>query len=307
MELAVSVRGLRKDFGTVQAVKGVDLDVNSGEVLALLGPNGAGKTTIVEILEGYQTASGGDVSVLGLDPRHDRRRMLERVGIVLQETAVEQFLTVREVLRRRAAYYPHPRDADTVIDLVGLSDKAGARVRTLSGGLQRRLDLGLALIGDPELLFLDEPTTGFDPNARREAWEIVRHPIGEGRSVLLTTHYMDEAQVLADRVAVISKGVIVATGTPDSIGGRDTGTATIRFVLPEQASDVSELGLSSSHLTVSPVDGRRMVEVETGSPTSLLHSLTSWAMAHGIELEGLEVARPSLEDVYLSLTAEDTE
>jgi ABC-2 type transport system ATP-binding protein len=305
MDLAVSVRGLRKDFGTVQAVKGVDLDVNSGEVLALLGPNGAGKTTIVEILEGYQSASGGDVSVLGLDPRHDRRRMLERVGIVLQETAVEQFLTVREVLRRRAAYYPHPRDPDTVIDLVGLSEKAGARVRTLSGGLQRRLDLGLALIGDPELLFLDEPTTGFDPNARREAWEIVRNLIGEGRTVLLTTHYMDEAQVLADRVAVIAKGVIVATGTPDSIGGRDTGTATIRFVLPEQVSDVSELGLASSHLTVSPVDGRRMVEVETGSPTSLLHGLTSWAMARGMELEGLEVARPSLEDVYLSLTAED--
>jgi len=307
MDLAVSVRGLRKEFGAVKAVNGVDLDVKSGEVLALLGPNGAGKTTIVEILEGYQTASDGKVSVLGLDPRHDRRRMLERVGIVLQETAVEQFLTVREVLKRRAAYYPHPRDPDSVIELVGLRDKAGARVRTLSGGLQRRLDLGLALVGDPELLFLDEPTTGFDPNARREAWEIVRNLIGEGRTVLLTTHYMDEAQVLADRVAVIAKGVIVATGTPDSIGGRDTGTATIRFVLPEETTSVSDLGLSQSELTIRPVDGRSMIEIETESPTAVLHRLTSWAVANETELEGLEVARPSLEDVYLSLTAEDAQ
>jgi ABC-2 type transport system ATP-binding protein len=283
----------------------VDLEVRSGEVFALLGPNGAGKTTIVEILEGYQTATAGKVAVLGLDPRHDRRRMLERVGIVLQETAVEQFLTIREVLKRRATYYPHPRDPDAVIELVGLGEKAGARVRTLSGGLQRRLDLGLALVGDPELLFLDEPTTGFDPNARREAWEIVRNLTGEGRTVLLTTHYMDEAQVLADRVAVIAKGVIVATGTPDSIGGRDTGTATIRFVLPEKAAGVVDLGLAQADLTVSPVDGRRMVEIATDSPTALLHRLTSWAVERGIELEGLGVARPSLEDVYLSLTAED--
>jgi len=305
MELAVSVSGLRKDFGAVKAVRGVDLEVQTGEVLALLGPNGAGKTTIVEILEGYQTASAGKIAVLGHDPRHDRRQMLERVGIVLQETAVEQFLTVREVLRRRASYYPHPRDPDAVIDLVGLGEKSGARVRTLSGGLQRRLDLGLALIGDPELLFLDEPTTGFDPNARREAWDIVRSLTGEGRTVLLTTHYMDEAQVLADRVAVIAKGVIVASGTPDSIGGRDTGTAKVRFVLPEQAASTAELGLADTHLSVSPIDGRRMIEVDTDSPTSLLHRLTSWAVAHDIELEGLEVARPSLEDVYLSLTAED--
>ena len=305
MELAVSVRALHKDFGAVKAVRGVDLEVQSGEVLALLGPNGAGKTTIVEILEGYQTASTGKVAVLGFDPRHDRRRMLELVGIVLQETAVEQFLTVREVLKRRAVYYPHARDPDAVIELVGLGEKAGARVRTLSGGLQRRLDLGLALVGDPELLFLDEPTTGFDPNARREAWDIVRNLTGEGRTVLLTTHYMDEAQVLADRVAVIAKGVIVATGSPDSIGGRDTATATIRFVLPEQAAGVSELGLDDAALTVSPVDGRRVVEVDTDSPTPLLYRLTSWAVAHEIELEGLEVARPSLEDVYLALTAED--
>jgi len=305
MELAVSVRALHKDFGAVKAVRGVDLEVQSGEVLALLGPNGAGKTTIVEILEGYQTAGTGNVSVLGLDPRHDRRRMLERVGIVLQETAVEQFLTVREVVRRRAEYYPHPREPDAVIELVGLGEKAGARVRTLSGGQQRRLDLGLALVGDPELLFLDEPTTGFDPNARREAWDIVRSLTGEGRTVLLTTHYMDEAQVLADRVAVIAKGVIVATGTPDSIGGRDTGTAKIRFVLPAQAAGAAELGLADTDLTISPIDGRRIVEVDTDSPTLALHRLTSWAVAHEIELEGLEVARPSLEDVYLELTAED--
>jgi ABC-2 type transport system ATP-binding protein len=306
MELAVSVHDLRKDFGALKAVRGVDLEVRRGEVLALLGPNGAGKTTIVEILEGYQPASSGEVAVLGLSPRQNRRKMLERVGIVLQETAVEQFLTVREVLKRRAAYYPHPREADAVIELVGLADKASARVRTLSGGLQRRLDLGLALVGDPELLFLDEPTTGFDPNARREAWEIVRNLTGEGRTVLLTTHYMDEAQVLADRVAVIAKGVIVATGAPDSIGGRDTGTATIRFALPQNAV-VAELGLKDSDVVVSAVDGRRMVELATDTPTPLLHRLTSWAVAHSTELEGLEVARPSLEDVYLSLTAEDAE
>lgn len=302
--MAVAVSGLKKDFGEVKAVRGVDFEIQRGEVLALLGPNGAGKTTVVEILEGYQAASAGKVAVLGLDPRHDRRRMLEQVGIVLQETAVEQFLTVREVLRRRANYYGHPRDPDSVIDLVGLGEKAGARVRTLSGGQQRRLDLGLGLVGDPELLFLDEPTTGFDPNARREAWEIVRSLAGEGRTVLLTTHYMDEAQVLADRVAVIAKGLIVASGTPDSIGGRDTGTARIRFVLPEQVG-VADLGLVDANLTVSPVDGRRMIEVDTKSPTPLLHRLTAWAVDHQVELEGLEVARPSLEDVYLSLTAED--
>jgi ABC-2 type transport system ATP-binding protein len=304
VDLAVAVSGLKKDFGEVKAVRGVDFEIQRGEVLALLGPNGAGKTTVVEILEGYQAASAGKVAVLGLDPRHDRRRMLEQVGIVLQETAVEQFLTVREVLRRRANYYGHPRDPDSVIDLVGLGEKAGARVRTLSGGQQRRLDLGLGLVGDPELLFLDEPTTGFDPNARREAWEIVRSLAGEGRTVLLTTHYMDEAQVLADRVAVIAKGLIVASGTPDSIGGRDTGTARIRFVLPEQVG-VADLGLVDANLTVSPVDGRRMIEVDTKSPTPLLHRLTAWAVDHQVELEGLEVARPSLEDVYLSLTAED--
>jgi len=307
VEAAISVRELRKDFGDVEAVRGVDLEVQSGEVFALLGPNGAGKTTTVEILEGYQTASAGRVTVLGLDPRHDRRRMLERVGIVLQETAVEQFLTVREVLRRRTACYPHPRDPDGVIELIGLGEKADARVRTLSGGQQRRLDLGMALVGDPELLFLDEPTTGFDPNARREAWDIVRNLTGEGRTVLLTTHYMEEAQALADRVAVIRKGVIVATGRPDSIGGRDTGTARIRFVLPERVTDVAQLELGTvDPPTVSSADGRRVIEVNTDSPTALLYRLTSWAVARQIELESLEVARPSLEDVYLSLTAEDT-
>ena len=293
MDFAVQVTGLHKQFGATEAVRGVDLELRRGEVLALLGPNGAGKTTTVEILEGYQKPSAGKVSVLGYDPRHERRQMLERVGIVLQETAVEQFLTVAEVLKRRAAYYPRPRDPDAVIDLVGLRDKARARVRTLSGGLKRRLDLGLALVGDPELLFLDEPTTGFDPNARREAWEIVRNLTGEGRTVLLTTHYMDEAQVLADRVAVIANGVIVATGTPDSIGGRHTGTARVRFVLPEGADAAADLGLADAQVTVGPGEGRRTVEVSTDSPTPLLYRLTSWAVEHGVELEGLEVTRPA--------------
>jgi ABC-2 type transport system ATP-binding protein len=305
VDAAISVRGLHKRFGSFEAVRGVDIEVTRGTVLALLGPNGAGKTTTVEILEGYQHASEGTVSVLGLDPDRDRRRLLERVGIVLQETAVEPFLTVREVLKRRSAPYPHPRKPDEIIDLIGLGEKADARVRTLSGGQQRRLDLGLALVGDPELLFLDEPTTGFDPNARREAWDVIRHLSGEGRTVLLTTHYMDEAQNLADNVAVIARGVIVARGTPDSIGGRDTGKARIRFLLPGDVGDAGELPISGdAGRTLSALDGRRVVEVDTERPTALLHQLTSWAVGRNIELEGLEVTRPTLEDVYLALTAE---
>jgi len=302
---AVVVRGLTKSFGQVHAVRGVDLVIEPGTVFALLGPNGAGKTTTVEIMEGFTERDAGEVRVLGLDPSTQRRAMLERVGIVLQETAVEQFLTVRETLARRTVYYPHPRDPLEVINLIGLEEKQDTRVRQLSGGQQRRLDLGLGLIGDPELLFLDEPTTGFDPNARREAWDVVRNLSSEGRTVLLTTHYMDEAQTLADQLAVIAKGVIIAAGTPESIGGRDTGEATVRFVVPDDVSIGELLGAQpGGEVKVTPEAKGQLVEIRTATPTSLLNRLTSWAVGRGDELAGLEVTRPSLEDIYLRITSE---
>jgi ABC-2 type transport system ATP-binding protein len=307
MPAAISVASLHKRFDALQAVGGVDLEVETGTVFALLGPNGAGKTTTVEILEGFLPRDSGEVRVLGLDPATDRRPLLERIGIVLQETAVEQFLTVRETLARRAALYPHPRRPDDVIETIGLEEKASARVRSLSGGQQRRLDLGLGLVGDPEVLFLDEPTTGFDPNARREAWDVVRRLASEGSTILLTTHYMDEAQALADHVAVIAHGQIVATGTPDSIGGRDTGATTVRFLLPASAGGLADLPLpatgAEATLRASP-DGQ-MVEIVADHPTPLLHALTSWALERNLELERLQVTKPSLEDVYLDITSDE--
>jgi ABC-2 type transport system ATP-binding protein len=306
MTAAIAVAGLEKRFGDVQAVAGIDLEVPAGTVFALLGPNGAGKTTTVEILEGFLHRDSGDVHVLGLDPGTDRHSLLERIGIVLQDTAVEQFLTVRETLARRAVLYPHPRRPDDVIETIGLEEKAGARVRSLSGGQQRRLDLGLGLIGDPEVLFLDEPTTGFDPNARREAWEVVKRLASEGRTVLLTTHYMDEAQALADRVAVIAQGQIVASGTPDSIGGRGTGATTVRFLLPAGVAGLADLPLPATGVEASLSDSPdgRIVEIVTSAATDPLYRLTAWAVERGLELEHLEVTRPSLEDVYLQITTE---
>jgi len=274
-------------------------------VLALLGPNGAGKTTTVEILEGFLGPDAGEVRVLGLDPAKQRQVLLERVGIVLQECAVEQFLTVRETFERRASYYPHPRDVPEIIRTVGLEEKTGARVRTLSGGQQRRLDLGLGLVGDPEVLFLDEPTTGFDPSARREAWEVVHQLASKGLTVLLTTHYMDEAQALADTVAVIARGQIVASGTPESIGGRDSGEATVRFAWPAGLESLGELSLDGASPSVLETTDGRLVEIKTQAPTGVLHRLTAWAVDRGLELERLEVTRPSLEDVYLSITADE--
>jgi len=290
---AITVTGLRKSYGSIEAVKGISFEVAAGEVFALLGPNGAGKTTTVEILEGYRGRDGGAVSVLGADPARGGVRLRERVGIVLQECGIEELLTVDEVMDRQAGYYPAPRPVDEVIGLVGLDDKAGARVRTLSGGQRRRLDLALALVGDPDLIFLDEPTTGFDPAARRQAWDLVKRLCGLGKTIFLTTHYMEEAQHLADRVAVIAAGRLVAEGTPASIGGRDTGSARIRFALPDDVP-VSALPLPARR------DDTRVV-IETAEPTRALHTLTQWALDRGVELRDLTVSRRSLEDVYLEL------
>jgi ABC-2 type transport system ATP-binding protein len=280
----ISIRGLRKSYGDVEAVRGIDLDVRAGEVFAFLGPNGAGKTTTVEILEGYRERSGGEVAVLGEDPEHAGRAWRERIGIVLQSCRLDPYLTVRESLGLYAGYYGAPRPVEETIELVGLGDKADARTGSLSGGQQRRLDVGMALVGDPELLFLDEPTTGFDPSARRQAWDVIEGLRDLGKTVFLTTHYMDEAQRLADRVAIISRGLVVASGTPEDLGDRESLPTTISYRL-----------------------GGEEVSLETRTPVADLHELTGRAVAEGLELEGLEVTRPSLEDVYLSLTSEGGE
>ncbi len=296
-EAAVSVRGLRKSYRSLHAVDGVDLEIGRGEIFALLGPNGAGKTTTVEILEGYRSRDEGEVSVLGFDPAHERVELKRHIGIVLQSTGVERYLTVAETLEMYAGYYAAPRDAGEVIDLVGLEAKRDARVTTLSGGQQRRLDVGIALVGDPELLFLDEPTTGFDPSARREAWHVVKSLADLGKTVLLTTHYMDEAQFLADRVAVIAAGRIVAEGPPSSLAGRDRVRARVRFRAPQGAALPDDLPLEPGP------DGT--VDLASDHLTATLHTLTSWALDHGVELEGLDIVRPTLEDVYLELTGGD--
>jgi len=275
----ISIRGLRKSYGDVEAVRGIDLEVQRGEVFAFLGPNGAGKTTTVEILEGYRKRSGGEVSVLGEDPEHAGSEWRQRIGIVLQSCRLDPYLTVRESLELYAGYYEDPRPIEETIELVGLAGKADARASSLSGGQQRRLDVGMALIGDPELLFLDEPTTGFDPSARRQAWETIAGLRDLGKTVFLTTHYMDEAQRLADRVTIISGGEVVARGTPEDLGDRESRPARISY----------------------REDGRE-VELETTTPVQTLNELTGKALAEGRELEGLEVSRPSLEDVYLELT-----
>ncbi len=288
----VVVKDLCKSYGAVEAVRGVSFDVADGEIFALLGPNGAGKTTTLEILEGFRARDGGRVEVLGADP--GERAPREQVGLVLQDIAVEPYLTVRETVARNAGYYPAPRDVDEVIGLVGLAGQERRKVKALSGGQKRRLDLALGMIGDPRLLFLDEPTTGFDPNARRSAWSLVRDLRDAGTTILLTTHYMDEAQALADRVAVISAGRIVAEGTPSTVGGRDTARTRIRFALPD--------GCAIADLPVAAVPGEGLVTVETAEPTGTLHGLTDWALRRGVVLDRLTVDRPSLEDVYLNLT-----
>jgi ABC-2 type transport system ATP-binding protein len=295
-DLAIEVRGLRKRYGEVEAVAGVDFQVARGEVFALLGPNGAGKTTSVEVLEGHRTRSAGDVRVLGFDPEKQERAFKERVGIVLQETGVEPYLTVEETVELFRSYYPHPRPAGEVLELVGLTEQRRSRVRRLSGGQQRRLDVAIGLAGDPDLLFLDEPTTGFDPAARRGAWEMVRGLQSLGKTIFLTTHYMEEAQQLADRVAIINRGVIVAQGTPAALIDSEP-RSTIRFRLP--ASDEALIsGIEGA------ASGNGYVSIDTGSPTATLYALTSRARERGIELQELSVSRPTLEDMYLRLVGE---
>ena len=294
----IEVRGLTKSYGQVRAVRGVDLQIARGEVFAMLGPNGAGKTSTVEILEGYRHRDGGEVRVLGLDPGKQARLLKQQIGIVLQSTGVEQYLTVAETIGMYSGYYPHPRPVDEVIELVGLAAKRNVRVVRLSGGQQRRLDVAIALAGDPEVLFLDEPTTGFDPSARHEAWDVVKNLAALGKTVLLTTHYMDEAQNLADRVAVISEGLIVAEGTPETLAGRDSARATVTFTLPEGLTPPAELGVRRSAGDV--------MEFAPEDLTGALHRLTGWALERSLSLESLRVLRPSLEDVYLQLTSPAT-
>jgi ABC-2 type transport system ATP-binding protein len=295
----ISVRGLRKSYEDFEAVHGIDLEVKRGEIFAFLGPNGAGKTTTVEILEGYRKRSAGDVRVLGEDPARAPRSWRGRIGIVLQDNKLDQYLTVRESLALYAGYYPSPRPVDEVIDLVGLADKAEVRTKKLSGGQQRRLDVGMALVGDPELLFLDEPTTGFDPSARRQAWRVISSLRDLGKTIFLTTHYMDEAQRLADRVAIIARGAIVAQGTPEDLGDREHQPARITFRLPGGVRSTEVPGLDGAQ-----PDGQRFVSLSTRTPVQALNELTGWAIGRGVDLEGLEVRRPTLEDIYLQVTRE---
>jgi ABC-2 type transport system ATP-binding protein len=299
MQEAIRVEGLRKAYGDLQAVSDLTFSVAAGEVFCLLGPNGAGKTTTTEILEGYRARSAGEVRVLGHDPEHGERALRERVGIVLQEAAAQAELTVAEVLTMYGRYYPRCRPVAELAGLVGLEGKEDHRVKLLSGGQRRRLDLALALVGDPDLLFLDEPTTGFDPSARRQAWSTIKDLCALGKTVFLTTHFMDEAQALADRVAVMANGRLVAMGTPAEIGGRDTAPTEIAFVLPRGVGvgDLPDLG----EATVSePSPGRVVVVAPHGLRAS--HAITGWALERGHELRGFEVTQPSLEDVYLRLT-----
>jgi ABC-2 type transport system ATP-binding protein len=280
---AISVRDLRKSYGAHDALRGISFEIEAGEVFGLLGPNGAGKTSTVEILEGYRKRDGGEAAVLGFDPELADREFRERIGVVLQQSSVWPTLTVTETHRMIAGYYERARNVDEVISLVGLDEKRNARVKTLSGGQKRRLDLGLALVGDPDVLFLDEPTTGFDPAARRTAWAMIRGLRSLGKTILLTTHYLDEAEQLADRVAVLLDGRIVREGTPAELTG-GTAETEVRY----------------------RQNGREVV-VRTTEPTRVLHELTAQAIADGAELEGLEVRRPTLEDVYLLITADDAE
>jgi ABC-2 type transport system ATP-binding protein len=299
-EAAITVRDVRKSYGSLQALDGVDLTVRRGEVLALLGPNGAGKTTLTEILEGHRSADAGELDVLGHDPALRERALRERIGIVLQETGLDPTITVREAIELYGAAFPNPRPWDEVAGLVGMLEHADKRTETLSGGQRRRLDLALGICGDPELIFLDEPTTGFDPAARRQSWELIEGLRSLGKTILLTTHYMDEAQHLADRVVVIAGGRIIAEGTPETLGRGSGDASLVSFRVPA--------GLDGDDMPL-PLDAvveqrGSVIQFSTATPTRDLAPLLSWAAVRGAELEALTVARPSLEDVYLQLTRE---
>ena len=295
---ALEVRDLRKSYGSLEAVRGVSFDVPRGEVFCLLGPNGAGKTSIVEILEGYRSRDRGEAKVLGFDPAHSPRALRERVGIVLQECGVQRELTVAELVEMYGRYHVRRRPVDEVIELVELTEKRNVRAKNLSGGQRRRLDLALALVGDPDLIFLDEPTTGFDPAARRQAWSTVRSLGALGKTIFLTTHYMDEAQSLADRVAIMNAGQIIAIGTPAELGGRDARPAEVRFSLPA--------GWALDDVPVVPAEERSIdagrVCLVTREPVRAVHAITAWALDQSIELGQFSVAQPTLEDIYLELT-----
>jgi ABC-2 type transport system ATP-binding protein len=299
-DLVVSIRALRKRYGDHEAVRGIDLDVRRGEIFAFLGPNGAGKTTTVEILEGFRQADDGQVQVLGANPWHAPSAWRERIGIVLQDSEAEPGLTVRECLHLYAGYYHAPRQVDETLALVDLNEQADERASALSGGQRRRLDVALALIGDPELIFLDEPTTGFDPSARRTAWDVIAGLRDLGKTVFLTTHYMEEAERLADRIAIIAAGEIIAQGTPQTLGDRRRSGARITFAAPSGRA-LDELPPALAERAERHREGR--ISLASSSVAADLHSLSGWALAHGLELEDLEVRQPTLEDVYLDLTA----
>ena len=298
-EAVIEVSGLAMAYGGFEAVRGIDLRVTRGEILAFLGPNGAGKTTTVEILEGHRKRTAGEVRVLGVDPEHADRWWRSRVGVVLQSSRVEPQLSVRECLELYAGYYPEPRSVPEVIELVGLAKRSEVRCGQLSGGQQRRVDVALALIGDPELVFLDEPTTGFDPSARRSAWEMIDGLRQLGKTIFLTTHYMDEAEALADRIVVLSAGRIVAEGAPDTLGGRDRAPYQITFTLP---TGVAIGALPTGVGSATPLDKAGRVLIESPQVMPTLRALSDWAIDNSHDVSDLLVRRPALEDVYLSLT-----
>ncbi len=298
-ELAVEVKGLKKSYGDFEAVKGIDFEISKGEIFSLLGPNGAGKTTTVEILEGFRKKSSGEIGVFGLSPEHDLTKLKERIGIVPQSGALDRYLTVSETVTMYAGYYRNPQPAEHVIELVGLQEKKNERAIRLSGGQQRRLEVAIAMVGNPDLLFLDEPTTGFDPAARRETWQIIKGLAELGKTILLTTHYMDEAEFLADHIAVIANGEIVAAGTPYNLGGRDKLRPKITLDYPEGVAPPPEL---KNVFTPSGA-----VTFEVNDITSAIYTIAEHARQNNVSLDSLQITRPSLEDVYLSLIGYDTE